>query len=139
MDWDPALECGVQEVDNEHKELFHLVESLLNEANEGESAESSAKALEFLGKYVVKHFAHEEALMKKCKYPNTSEHEAAHNKFVRTFLDLKKKFEQTGGSHTTSVEINHAAMSWLVNHIKVIDLQFLEYYKNSNRQNTGSS
>jgi len=128
MQWDSALSCGVEEIDNEHKELFRIVGELQKVANTEKAIEKSNMALDFLGDYVVKHFAHEEALMCACTYPNMEEHKKLHAKFVQTFLDLKKKFEESNEPLSVSTQINYAAMSWLINHIKVIDMRFIEYY-----------
>ena len=132
MQWDPDLECGVEQVDNEHREIFRMMECLFEgDAKDKDFIESSAKALDFLGVYVENHFRHEEALMEECNYPYTDEHKALHAKFVQTFLKLKKKNEQSGSSPSVAIEIKHAAMSWLVNHINVIDKRFTKYYRES--------
>ena len=129
MQWNQDLECGVERVDNEHRELFYMVERLLDDTKAGKTVESSAKALDFLGEYVVNHFLHEETLMQECNYPNADEHKSLHEKFVQTILELKKKYDKSGGQLSVAIEINHTAMSWLVNHIKVIDMRFIQYYK----------
>jgi len=129
MQWDSTLECGVELIDNEHKELFKMVGNLMRES----SKEMSGKALDFLGEYVVSHFAHEEKLMEQCNYPYVMEHKELHNRFIKTLHDLKKKFEESNGTQAVRTEIHYAALSWLVNHIKVIDQRFTDYYKsNSN-------
>jgi len=133
MQWDPSLECGVEQVDNEHKELFRMVENLLDDTKSGNTVEASAKALDFLSEYVINHFAHEEALMQKCNYPNADEHKNLHAVFVKALLELKKKYDDSSGSLSVAIEINHAAMSWLINHIKVIDMRFAKYYKKHTR------
>ena len=126
MEWDPELACGVELVDNEHKELFKMVDDLLEE---GRTPESSEKALGFLSEYVVNHFAHEEALMEECNYPNTEEHKAEHERFVRALGELKRKYENSGGSNKVIIEINQTAIGWLFNHIKVVDQRFSTYYR----------
>lgn len=134
MKWDPSLECGVEHVDNEHKELFKMVSHLMQGSKKDNFKEETDKALDFLGKYVVKHFANEEKLMKEVNYPNTLEHTEIHAKFVITFQNLRKKFDDSNGSITVATEIKYAAMSWLVNHIKVIDQRLTDYVK-ANKQN----
>lgn len=133
MEWDPALECGVELVDNEHKELFSLVNNLLTDAKEGKAVDSSAAALDFLEKYVATHFEHEEILMRECAYPNADEHMRLHYQFIKTLSELKKKYNESNNSLAVALEINHAAMSWLINHIKVIDMRFTQYYKDNTK------
>ena len=132
MQWDTSLECGVDIVDNEHKGLFKMVCDLMQESKEGNAKEASGKALDFLGEYVVHHFAHEEALMRQCRYPYAGEHKNAHDKFINTFHALKEKFERSHDNLSATIEIKHAAMSWIINHIKVIDKRFTDYYKCNN-------
>ena len=132
MQWDSTLECGVELVDNEHRELFRIVESLSKNEKEGVEAALSKETLDFLGEYVATHFKHEEALMQECAYPYASEHQQLHAKFVQTFLNLKEKYEKNGESEKMTKEIYHSTMSWLINHIQVIDMRFTQYYKNRN-------
>ena len=128
MQWDPALECGVELIDNEHKELFNMVGSLMKES----SKEMSGETLDFLDEYTAKHFAHEEELMRQCNYPYAVEHKELHDKFINALNNLKEKFEKNDGNQAVRTEIYHAAMSWLFNHIKVIDQRFTDYYKANN-------
>ena len=129
MKWDSSLICGVELIDNEHMELFRIVNELPEIGKAEKSIEKTEEVLTFLGDYVVQHFAHEEALMAACSYPKMDEHKELHVKFVQTFLDLKRKFEESEDPISVSTQINYTAMSWLLNHIKVIDMRFIEYYK----------
>ena len=128
MQWDSSLNCGVEPIDNEHKELFRIVGELHDVAKTEKSIEKSEMVLAFLGDYVVQHFAHEEALMNDCSYPKMDEHKELHVKFVQTFLDLKQEFQESNDPLSVSNKIYFAAMSWLINHIKVIDKLFINYY-----------
>jgi len=129
MQWDPSLECGVELIDNEHRELVRLVGDLIQAAKNRKAVESSKGALDFLGKYVTTHFEHEEIYMKKCSYPETSEHKRLHAEFVKTFLDLKKHYDENGENLAIALEINTVASNWLINHIKAVDKKFAQYYK----------
>ena len=129
MQWDPSLECGVELIDNEHKELVRLVGDLIQAAKNRKAVESAKGALDFLGKYVTTHFEHEESFMKQCAYPEMAEHKRLHADFVKTFLDLKKRYDESGGNLAIALEINSVASNWLINHIKAVDKKFLQYYK----------
>lgn len=131
MQWDSSLECGVELIDNEHKELYKMVGNLMHGSKKDNFREVSEKALDFLAQYVVNHFAHEEELMEKSNYPKMQEHAELHAKFVKTFIKLKEKFDNSSDSIAVATEIKHAAMSWLVNHIKVIDQRFTDYYRSN--------
>ena len=96
------------------------------------SKETSVEVLDFLGEYVLNHFAHEEELIRQCIYPYTMEHKELYDKFINTFHTLKEKFEKNDSNRAVRIEVYHAAMSWLVNHIKVIDQRFTDYYKAAN-------
>ena len=129
MQWDSSLECGVELIDTEHKELVRLVGDLIEAGKNRRSIEASTGALDFLGKYVTTHFQHEESYMLKCSYPETAQHKKLHADFVKTFLDLKKRHDENGGNLAIALEINSVASSWLINHIKMEDLKFAKYYR----------
>ena len=70
FDWDPALETGHEDIDDQHRQLFALANAL-QEAMERNDADPDVveDAVYSLTEYVVQHFADEEALMDACATP----------------------------------------------------------------------
>ena len=128
MEWDISLECGVAPIDEQHRELFNAVERLSQTVKSENAAAAARKILDFLASYVTNHFAHEESLMEVCHYPHADEHRKLHNDFIQTFIKLRSKFDNDSENPRVITEVYHTAISWLVNHIKIVDKRFIDYY-----------
>ena len=122
--WNASYETGIPIIDAQHKELFEQIGILLNKP----SAEQASKTLDFLADYVVKHFATEEALQQKCRYPKFAEHKQMHVAFVKTYVELKEKYEESGSDPIVLMKITNTALAWLKNHIRAEDKTFAAYY-----------
>ena len=134
MEWNESLETGNLVVDNEHKELFKLVKQMLDAGMSGEltSAKRTEKvesAINFLGDYAKRHFAHEERLMDESSYPGKSVHKAQHEGFMPVFAGLKEKLLSEGSSLNVAIDVNRALVNWLTKHIMSTDKEFADYYK----------
>ncbi|MDR3279280.1 MAG: hemerythrin family protein [Synergistaceae bacterium] len=125
MLWSAALETGMKEVDDQHKELFRQIDTLLDAGN----ANRFREVLDFLDGYIVKHFTDEQKLHARSKYPKASEHKAYHDNYVVIFRKLKAKYIAEGPSAVNNMEINKSVAGWLKEHILVHDREFAAYYK----------
>jgi len=121
--WNESLSTGVAAVDNQHKELIRQLNALHGAMSRGEGREEITKILDFLGDYVVRHFADEEREMARLACPAAAENKRAHAQFIAMFKDLRGRHEATGASTTLLLKINEALSAWLVEHIKKIDTQ----------------
>jgi hemerythrin len=128
LEWNAKLETGVERIDNQHKELFRLVNNVLESGQEVKIEDT----LKFLGDYVVQHFADEEALQVASQYPGLSEHKEIHTSFIKVFLDLRSQLSNAKNDDEREIVImslNGTAADWLVNHIMGQDLKFADWYK----------
>jgi hemerythrin len=121
--WNPSLATGVAKVDAQHKELFRQV-GLLGEAMlRGQGRQEIGKILDFLGKYVVEHFAEEERCMEEYCCPAAAANKQAHAQLLATFGTLKAQFDREGATPTLVLDIQRKLNDWLVQHIERIDKQ----------------
>lgn len=104
--------------DNEHQEIFRLLNALGDAVGSGDRA-ATGKALDTLIAYVAQHFAAEEANFAKFGYPALPGHKAEHDKLVATALDLQKKFH--AGEAEVTGETAKFLVDWLTIHIPNID------------------
>ncbi len=128
MLWSKSLETGIPKIDEQHKELFRQVDILMDRGNESRIPQT----LEFLAKYVVKHFTDEQVMHTASKYPKALAHKQLHVAFVKKFKELKTRYEaeKSGGSKFQLItEINSVVIGWLKDHIMVQDKDFANYYK----------
>ena len=84
------------------------------------------KLLDFLGQYVVRHFAEEEKLMEEWDCPIASANMQAHAQFLSTFSGLKKQFDENGNGSVLVLQIHDLLSKWLIQHISRIDVQLRE-------------
>jgi hemerythrin len=127
IEWTVDLSVGIAEIDEQHKELFKRINQLLEACNQGKGKETVGQTIEFLGNYVLEHFGSEEAQMIKYNYPDYSQHKAYHTEFIKSFSELKAKFEADGpGSHIV-IMTNRVVVGWLNSHIRNVDKLFGAY------------
>lgn len=125
MLWNSSLECGIEVIDHEHRQMVEHVEQLLNEPDPDRVREM----LTFLKEYVVKHFAHEQLMHKQCEYAFAAEHKAAHLEFVHTFMQLEEEYLELGYSQELLQKITTVLNDWLAEHIMGEDMKFTNFYK----------
>lgn len=130
MLWDRSLEIGVAAVDEQHRELFRRIDILLNPSNKNRFNEM----MDFLGDYIVKHFADEQKIHSESSYPKAVMHKSYHDNYVRVFNQLKQKIAREGNTLTVNLEINKTVVGWLKNHILVHDREFSQYYNSRDKK-----
>jgi len=127
--WRNDLSIGVEAIDNQHKELFNRINTLLDACTQGKGAEEVGSVIKFLEEYVVVHFNHEQSLMTKYNYPEYEAHKAMHIKFVEDFSKLKQQFEKEGATINFVIQTNQVVVDWLVNHISRVDKKLGAFLK----------
>lgn len=121
LEWDNNLAIGVNEIDEQHKELFRRFDKLLEACNNGVGKEEIGNLLFFLDDYVQTHFRDEERLQVAHAFPDYPTHRVAHRGFVERLGQLKQDLHGDGASLSVIITTNTMLMDWLVNHIAVMD------------------
>ncbi len=127
--WDEDLSTGIDEIDNQHKEIIRRIEEINDKADEGMSMEEIDELVRFIGGYVFDHFAKEEEHMIKHKYPNYDSHKAEHMGFLKSFMFLKKMSKEGGVTSMIILAIQHQVVDWLVKHIKSVDKEMAAFLR----------
>ena len=117
LTFDPLLLTGVDEIDAQHRELFARIGQLLDASRNHRSREEVVRLLEFLGQYVVEHFATEERLMGSAGYPRTEGHRAEHQQFVKELEILRHELESEGPTNLFVIHVGNRVTEWLREHI----------------------
>lgn len=127
--WTPALALGHAEIDAQHRELFRRAALLLDAMAAGDRL-VVGELFDFLGSYVVDHFATEERIMTATSFPGYTVHKAAHERFVRDYQALRALHESTGGaSAAVAVKARTWLAEWLKNHIAGTDQLLARHLK----------
>jgi hemerythrin len=132
MKWTEDLSVGIEEIDEQHKELISRINDLVDSVHQHVCKYKIGDVIKFLEEYIFVHFGDEEGLMKKYGYPDYPSHKAQHEFFIREFAELKKELEKLEGgkrrgSYDLSVETNRIVVDWILDHIAKIDKKLGAY------------
>ena len=129
MLWRKEFETGNETVDGQHKEIFRLVQQVLDADSFANRKERIETAMDFLSDYAVRHFASEEALMTESSYPQYNDHKGQHDSFVKDVVAFVERFKAEGDTISISETINGFVVKWLKDHIMGSDRAMAEYYR----------
>lgn len=119
--WSKTLSIGVEEVDEDHRKLVDIFNTLNHAVKEREAKEYLAAVLDELINCTVWHFSHEERLMLKYQYKDKEAHQAEHRELIETVKELQQELLQGGGEMTERhIEILER---WLTEHILTTDMR----------------
>jgi hemerythrin len=137
IEWDERYSVGIQTIDDQHRELLRLINIFyLSCAGEGESAKASFKLLvRGLINYIKYHFAAEEQLLERIKYPDISAHKRQHKEFTRYILEKTENFER--GKALSLGNFARYIRDWMITHITLIDKKYTTYIHFANSQLAG--
>lgn len=126
--WNSDLKTGITVIDEQHQELFELVNKLDRFKN---TKESFLEALIDLQTYVFNHFSTEEDYMKTTNYPEFDLHKASHDKFVADYKAILKKITVVENLVDLGPELIAFVENWLEIHYTSDDVKLADYLKKS--------
>jgi hemerythrin len=127
MNWTPDLSVGVTEIDDQHKQLISLMNTLHDAMKAGQAKQGLEKTLQELADYTVYHFETEEKYMQKFRYPGYLAHKMKHDTFVKKVTDFQKDYQ--AGKLGISIDLMNFLKDWVTTHIKETDRQYTETFK----------
>ena len=127
--WSRDLETGNDEIDSQHKELFRLTSNLVEACENKRGHEVLEDTLNFLASYTVQHFADEEALQVKHKFPGYEDHKKLHEDFKAKVVELITQYHEDSESVDLHTQINSTIIRWLLTHIKKEDSKIAEHIR----------
>lgn len=110
--------------DDEHKELFGLLNKLYDDATGGAERAVIGSSLDALIAYVVDHFAHEEREMQAKNYAGYARHKEEHDALVGICADLQTKFH--AGEADVTEDTGALVKGWLDSHIPAYDMPYAD-------------
>ena len=129
ISWSAAFSVGIEIIDDQHKELFTLVNDMFNHVVGDAQAEKAyfKQVIQKAVDYVKVHFSTEEEIMLHAHFPGYGEHKKAHDTFVLTIVEKVKDFE--AGKEFTLLEFTQFLKEWILTHIAIMDKQYFGYFK----------
>ncbi|MFT3913526.1 MAG: hemerythrin family protein [Anaeromyxobacteraceae bacterium] len=114
----------LQQLEVEHRQIGRRVERLQAALAAGSVADVRA-GLQFLERYLVEHFAHEEAWMEERGYPGALEHARQHASLLATLGDARRALELIG----SAVRAVHTIAAALDRHLAVDDAKLQRFHQ----------
>jgi hemerythrin len=121
VEWRENLATGIEEIDQQHMELFRRFNSLLAACNQGKGKDEVYSLLLFLNDYIRIHFTLEEHLQMQHDYPGYGAHKEQHDKFRKDLRELERQFVEEGASLALVIQTNQTLINWLLRHISGTD------------------
>jgi hemerythrin len=127
VEWDDKYSVGIQLIDDQHKELVTLTNTLYRGCRTGvETAKTYFMgAIHGAVEYVKYHFAVEEKLMEGFDYPILDAHKREHREFIRKIFQDVKSFQE-GKKFVPNTFVRYLK-DWILSHIAVMDKKYMEY------------
>jgi hemerythrin len=117
--WTDTLSVGNIFIDDDHRHLIALLNTLSDAIGEGRGQDVLGTVLNDLIVYANEHFKREENVMREIGYAEFSEHKAAHDKLTKEVLELQQR--HISGETKLTVELLMFLSSWLLEHIMEVD------------------
>ena len=92
----------------------------------GQSREKIGSLINDLVDYTISHFGFEESLQEEADYPFAISHKKVHELFTQRVSDYQAKFDK---GEDISKGLNSLLVTWLFNHIKRDDTDYVESVK----------
>jgi hemerythrin len=127
LQWQTAYMVGVKEVDQQHKQLFEMINSLQDAYESNQQKADIQKILEKMGDYLSTHFTCEEQYLKD--HPRFEEHRKEHWKFVNQTMKFTHEYDSNDAVFEYSVI--DFLKRWLLNHVLNTDIVFFRDLKKS--------
>lgn len=132
MLWNKKFAFGIETIDDQHKELFRLLErtsSLINDAKDGfDCYQEIEDVLGELESYTIYHFEEEEKLLHEHGYSDIENHSEEHERFVSKIHDtLDSDFDYQ--QHNVLEEVHGFLLEWVSEHILLTDAKYVSTVK----------
>ncbi|MGI5978698.1 MAG: bacteriohemerythrin [Oscillospiraceae bacterium] len=128
--WTNDLATGNATIDGEHQKLIKAADDLVEACSQGKGRQVIEDAVVFLVNYTKTHFAHEEELQQKSKFPAYQAHRAWHQGYIKKIEGVAAKLKSDGATIAMVAEVN-AAVSELITHIKTMDVKIAQHIKSA--------
>jgi len=125
ISWSEDFSIGIDEIDEQHKKLLRLINSLHQRLVAGDANDIMGKVLDRVADYAEFHFSTEEQWMAQYSYPDTAQHIDEHRQFVVyiTALQNRLRNDQGGIAEATMAFLT----DWLSRHILEADMALGKY------------
>ncbi|WP_135081074.1 EAL domain-containing protein [Terasakiella sp. SH-1] len=131
--WKKSFSTDVVSIDNEHRDLIELLNKAAETYNEDPEALDLGETFDLIGAETLRHFDHEENVMRNMGYPRYEMHKDKHKWLIADLA--KRKAEILNNPESTNFEeVLHYLKYWLLRHLISEDTHILRYLNKSNTE-----
>ncbi len=129
FEWDDCYRVDIESVDEQHQQLFDMINRLDEGLRTGSDDTLIVDLLEQLFDYTKYHFANEEKMMAQPSFDERifDLHKAEHAIFIDKMVAAKKAHEE--GSSRLSGDLMGVLVSWLIDHIVGTDRRMADEFQ----------
>jgi len=124
--WEDSYACGHPTIDNQHRKLFTLANSLIGALSSGQPAAETSMRLRRLMAHTAQHFHDEEAILARMGFPGLPNHAADHQRL----LERATRFEIEVGQGEVDISqfVGFLVLDLVQGHILIRDKDFSGYF-----------
>jgi NNP family nitrate/nitrite transporter-like MFS transporter len=123
--WSDKYSVGVPAMDEQHKRLIRLINSLDEVIQKGGHFEELEQVTDGILEYTRTHFSSEEAYMAEMGYPDLDQHKETHAQLLRELDSLRQ--DASSGDRSVMDRLLVFLQTWLLGHIVGIDKKYGDY------------
>lgn len=125
LSWDDKLSVGIDVIDEDHKKLIGLINTLQTAVMYSSGETYERQALKEVVDYTVYHFKREEDLMSEHGYPDFENHKESHHQMILEVQRLTDEYEKNRDGAINDLTLY--LKSWLIKHIAGTDQQYSQF------------
>jgi hemerythrin len=125
ISWSEDISVGIDEIDEQHKKLLRLINSLHQRLVAGDANDIMGKVLDRVADYAEFHFSTEEQWMAQYSYPDIAQHIDDHRQFIVYITALQNRLRNDHGG--IAEETMAFLTNWLSRHILEADMALGKY------------
>lgn len=126
IEWEDRYSVGVKLIDDQHKVLVDIVNSLIGLLASTPTKEKVDEIIARILDYKEFHFTTEEGYFKEFNYEKKDEHIAIHNKFNSTLEKIVA--DSKGDSIVLAFNLVDFLEDWLIHHFMIEDQKYVKCF-----------
>jgi hemerythrin len=128
LEWTAALATGIDEIDDQHRELFRCVARVRDAAFADDGTEID-RTLAFLREYVDFHFQAEERFMAAKRFPDLARHQEEHVAMLEAVREIEAEHHRLGAGAESLARVERFLSDWLRTHIGITDVAMARFVR----------
>lgn len=129
--WTEQLNTGIEVIDNQHRRIVEYINQLEDARSGGYTRAEVSSIIDELVDYTISHFAFEESMQEEAGYPFIKAHKKVHDLFAQRVSEYQARFNK---GEDVSKALSSLLVTWLFNHIKRDDADYVESVKSNLKQ-----